>query len=369
MIFSQGGLSTLTQNGVLYLPKTFFMIASLIAFGVLLLAYWRHHDQMREAMWILPGIVMWLSYRSLFSYWVCWAFPMVMATVNQPAARQEAESHPVSWKPTLSIAIGAAVLMVVMGAVIATPSGRIQMRLQLPMLASQGGIDKLVVDVTNLGRHELTPRFSIQSQTTYGNPLPWYVEQGPFVLPAGATATYTIASSRADRTFFGIEPVQLVATDAGGDYSLRGVLTIEPDPAFMWPDLILNADYRTWNEAQHMPAYWQPFNLDFGFLGHSRRTSGHPTPPRAAPRICRGRAIFPRASSTPALLLASGSTRRARRLECVRVGDLRWHKPALAAIWTGAVQRPAGGRRAPHPTHCPGAALDLPGDRPAGGLC
>lgn len=56
--------------------------------------------------------------------------------------------------------------------------------------------------------------------------------------------------------------MQLVVSDAGGDYSLRGLLAIEPDPAFQVPEMILNADYRIWNEGQGMPMYWLPSNLE-----------------------------------------------------------------------------------------------------------
>jgi hypothetical protein len=260
VILSYGGLSTLTQGGILYLPKLYFLCAALTVFGLLLFIFWRHYDALRDALWIFPGIVLWFSYRTLISYWLFWAFPMLLAVVTRGLTFKPPDRR-ASWKPSLAVTFGAVLMLVVVGGVLGSPDGHVKLRLRMPMISHWGAIDHLAVEMTNLGTHAITPRFAIQSRSTFSNPLPWYIEDGPLTLSPGQDAVYAIGSMRVDRTFSGAEPVQLVVSDAGGDYSLRGLLTIEPDPAFQWPEMIFNADYRIWSAAQGMPLSWSPTNL------------------------------------------------------------------------------------------------------------
>ena len=260
MILSYGGLSTLTQGGILYLPKLYFLCAALTVFGLLLFILWRHYDALRDALWIFPGIALWFSYRSLEGYWMYWAFPMLLAVVmRRPGVKLP--DHQSSWRLSLFVALGAMLMLVVFGGVLGSWDGHVRLRLQQPMTTHSGEVDHLAVEVTNLGTHVLTPRFAIQSRSTWANPLPWYIEDGPLALSPGQTAVYAIGSDRGDATFNGAEPVQLVVTDSSGDYSLRGLLTIESDPAFQWPEMILNADYRICSATQGMPYWWWPSNL------------------------------------------------------------------------------------------------------------
>ncbi len=265
VILSSGSLSTLTQGGILYLPKLFFLFVPLFVLGLLVILYWRHFNQLRHALWIFPGIVMWFSYRSLFSYWLFWSFPMILEVVNSQPALELPGRHP-SWRPTLALAFGSVLMLFVVGAFVASPGAQIRLKLRPPMFARNGSIDNLTVEVANLSDRIITPRFAVQSRRTYANPLPWYIEDGPRGLPAGETAAYTITANRSDRTFFGTEPVQLVVTDAGGDYSLRGVLAIEPDSGMLWPDMIRNSDYRMWDELYRIPVYWRIFNINSASL-------------------------------------------------------------------------------------------------------
>jgi hypothetical protein len=260
VILSYGGLSTLAQGGILYLPKLYFLCAALTVFGLLLFIYWRHHNALRDALWIFPGIALWFSYRSLEGYWMYWAFPMLLAVVTRRPTVKLPDRY-ISWKPSLSLMFGAALLLVVLGGVLGSRDGHVKLRLQLPMTSHSRAVDHLSVEVKNLGDHAITPRFAIQSRSTWCNPLPWYIEDGPLTLSPGQAAVYAIGSHRTDATFNGAEPVQLVVSDAGGDYSLRGLLTIEPDPAFKWPEMILNADYRIWSATQGLPLWWLPSNL------------------------------------------------------------------------------------------------------------
>jgi len=256
VIISHGGLSTLTQSGILYLPRTYFTLAALSAFTLLLFIYWRHHDQLSETFWIMPGIVMWFSFRALVSYWLYWALPMTLVTVQRQPSLEPINKRR-SWKPTLAVTAAAITIFLALGAALGAPAPTIQVKLRLPMFSTGGMIDRLVVEVANPGHRPLAPRFAIQSRRTSTNPLPWHIEEGPVVLSPGQSGVYTITSDRADRTFYGPESVQLVVTDAGGDYSLRGVLSLDSDPAYLWPDAIANADYRMWDTESDVPFFWQ----------------------------------------------------------------------------------------------------------------
>jgi uncharacterized membrane protein len=265
VILGQGGLSNLTQYGILYLTKLYFLLATLSVLGLLIFVYWRHYDRLRHALWIFPGIFMWFSYRTLVTYWLYWSFPMLLTVVAcQPSFHFPKRRTP--RRSTLAVTLGTVLVLVVAGAILGSPRPKVLVRLQFPMRVSQDTRERLVIDVTNLGAHRMTPRFAIQARSNAANPLTWYIEHGPLDLSAGETATYSIVSNRSDRTFRGWEPAQLIVTDAGGDYAMRGVLTIEPDPAFQWPEMIPNADYRTWDEGQGMPMYWLPSNLDSASL-------------------------------------------------------------------------------------------------------
>lgn len=264
IILSQGGLSTLSQIGVVYLPKSFFLLATLTAFSLAIFIYWRHYDSLREAFWILPGAIMWFSFRSLVPYWLYWAFPMIVSAArgdgfDLPARTTQAVTTKPSWKPTLAALLGALAALSALGAVMASPVAPVQIKLRLPMLASDGRVERLTLEVANLSRETLTPRFAIQSARSVANPLPWYIEAGPRSLHPGQSAVYNISNHRADRAFFAQEAVQIVVTDAGGDYALRAVLTVEPDRAYLWPDAIPNADYRIWNMSQTAPIFWSLF--------------------------------------------------------------------------------------------------------------
>lgn len=255
IFLSQGGLSTLTQVGIAYLPKSYFLVAMLSIFGLWLYIYRRHYDSVRDTLWMLPGFIMWFSYRSLVSYWLYWAFPMILVSTS----RQSANFNPVrqpSWKPTLITIFVALAALSALGVVVASPTSPMELDLQLPFFSTAGRIDRLTIVVGNHSQTTITPRFAVQSARTGMNPLPWLIESGPLALQPGEKGTYQITSDRLDRTFYAHEAVQIVVTDAGGDYRLRGVLTIEPDRGYLWPDAIPNPEFRLWDTSRMTPTFW-----------------------------------------------------------------------------------------------------------------
>jgi hypothetical protein len=255
IFFSQGGLSTLTQFGLVYLPKNYYLFAMLSVFGLLLFCYWRHYDALRDTCWIVPGIFMWFSYRSLISYWAYWVFPLLATLATRTPPDKESASKP-ALGPTLAVASTVLGVLIIVGIWLSFSSAAVEVRPNLPLRTVQGRITGMSVQVVNRSRRTLTPRFALQHRYTTGNPLPWYIDQGPRSLSPGQAAVYHISTERRDRIFFAHDTAQLVVTDAGGDYSLRGVATIQADSSFLWPDAIPNPMYRFWDSGLGAPIFW-----------------------------------------------------------------------------------------------------------------
>jgi hypothetical protein len=254
-VLSHGGLSTLTQFGLFYLPKSYFLLALLTVLALALFCYWRHYDFLRDALWAMPGLFMWFSYRSLQGYWLYWAFPILAAILTRQPPASTPNRTP-GWGPTLATFSVAAATLVGGAVFLGTSHAPVQLRLHPPLFTTVGRVTHLTVDVTNAGDHALTPRFSIQSRSTTWNPLLWNIDDGPRALAPGQSATYQLSATSEERTFFGHESAQLVVTDAGADYSLRGVLTLEADRSFLWPAAIPNPSFRFWDKYLNEPLLW-----------------------------------------------------------------------------------------------------------------
>lgn len=255
IFFSQGGLSSLTQFGLVYLPKNYYLFAMLSVFGLLLFCYWRHYDALRDTCWIMPGIFMWFSYRSLMSYWAYWVFPLLATLATRTPPDKKSAGEP-AWGPTLAISSVVLGVLILVGIWASFSPTAVEVRPNLPLRTVQGRITGMSVQVVNRSQRILTPRFALQNRYASGNPLPWYIDRGPRSLSPGQTAVYHISTERRDRSFFAHDTAQLVVTDAGGDYSLRGVATIQADSSFLWPDAIPNPAYRFWDSGLGVPIFW-----------------------------------------------------------------------------------------------------------------
>ncbi len=255
IFFSQGGLASLTQLGLLPLPKSYYLLAFALVLGWLLYWYWRHYDSLRHALWLLPGILMAFSYRNLLAYWVYWLLPALAALVTQPPDAT-AEREKVAWQPTALVTAAVLVVLLVSGLWLAAAPPPLEVEPLWPLPAQQGRVVEMDVRVVNASDRPLTPRFALQGPYSGGNTLPWTIERGPLLLPAGQSALYTIRTTRHERSFFVYDTAQLVVTDAAGDYALRGLATLPGDPSFLWPDAIPNPAYRFWDPAQNTPVLW-----------------------------------------------------------------------------------------------------------------
>lgn len=255
-LLSHGGLSTLTQFGIFYLPKSYFLLALVIVLALALFCYWRHYDFLRDALWAMPGLFMWFSYRSLQGYWLYWAFP-ILATILTRRGPASTPNRTPGWGPTLAATAMAAATLVGGAVFLGTAQDPVQLHLRPPLFTTVGRVTHMIVDVTNTSDRTLTPRFSIQSRGAAWNPLLWHIDDGPRALAPGQSATYQLSATSEERTFFGHETAQLVVADAGADYALRGVLTLEADRSFLWPTAIPNPGFRFWDKSLNEPLLWK----------------------------------------------------------------------------------------------------------------
>jgi hypothetical protein len=256
ILFSQGGLSSISQLGLVRLPKSFYLVATLSVYGLLMFCYWRHYGVVSHTIWVVPGIVLWCLYRSLVSYWAYGVFPALAALATRAPPGYRSENAGASWK--LTLAVVSMVVGALLGAsiLLSQQAAPVEVDPIFPMFTELGRVTEMDVEVVNRSLRTLKPRFAIQSRHASGNPLPWYIDRGPRSLPPGRSAIYTIASNRHDRAFYAHDAAHLIVTDAGGDYSLSSISPIAPDYSFLWPDAIPNPAYRYWDSHTKIPASW-----------------------------------------------------------------------------------------------------------------
>jgi len=106
----------------------------------------------------------------------------------------------------------------------------------------------------------MTPRFSVQHQDQFLNPLSWQIDEGPATLNPGESALYQISTNKYTHGFLLHENAHVVATDANGIYELRTVARLEPDVTYLWPESIPNPDFRVWDAASNAPIHWHFLN-------------------------------------------------------------------------------------------------------------
>lgn len=227
VFYSQGGLSSLSQLGLVVLPKSYYLVAALSVLLLLLFCYWRHYDRLQNTLWIMPGIAAWFSYRSLLSYWLYWVFPMLAALVT-PATLGRAPKRKLDLLPTAAVVLAGLCALTVGAVILSSSPATIEVQAHFPLPATDGEISRMNVSLKNNSDEVLVPRFAVQQWSTGGNPLPWYIERGPLSLLPGQAGIYSIFAAWPERSFTPEDTALLVVTDAAGNYSLRGLATIDP---------------------------------------------------------------------------------------------------------------------------------------------
>ncbi len=253
-VYSHGALASLTHFGPLLLVRLDYATIALAALAVLVVCYWACYARLRDACWVLPAPIYWLTYRPLATYWVFWLLPALAVIGARPRRARVAEPA-LRWRvAALTLAGFAAVALV--GLVRIPQSAPVVAAVRGPVLIQDVRVVGMSVDLTNLSGRPFRPRLAIQHLGAIFNPLPWVIQEGPATLVPGATATYRVTAHAEDRTFFPFEPAQVVVTDAGGDYALRGVVTLEPDRSWLEPDAVMNPAFRFWEETADAPFGW-----------------------------------------------------------------------------------------------------------------
>jgi len=75
------GLSLITLAAGVPLPPAFYLTATLIVSGTLLVNYFVYFEKLAYAVWAFPAIMLWFSYRGLQNYFIFWTPLLVMSTV------------------------------------------------------------------------------------------------------------------------------------------------------------------------------------------------------------------------------------------------------------------------------------------------
>jgi len=74
------GLSTLTQKGLIPLPRSFYFTLAVAVFVLLLVSYNLYFTDLKHSLWALPGVIMWASPRGLQNYFV-YLIPVCLAAI------------------------------------------------------------------------------------------------------------------------------------------------------------------------------------------------------------------------------------------------------------------------------------------------
>ena len=253
MIILGQGLSSLTMLGIVFIPRVFFTLFVFGGFAFTLWMYWRHFDQYRESLWILPAIFLWFGHRSLTSYWYFSALPFMLALVrNLPSATTPEEEKPISWRPSFAI-IGAAlvVIIVLISSALRSPTLEIKV---IPPILSSGNITQLEVEVYNNSDQIVSPRFSVQSWSN--QPLFWDIDHGPETLDPGQRERYAISTDLPYEQFDTTKGAQIIVTD-DDNYDLRGSTLIQGDLDLVtYPNTLANGKFQYWNPQTNAPLLW-----------------------------------------------------------------------------------------------------------------
>lgn len=250
------GLSTVTQFGLLPLPRQFYLVASLVSAIALGLLYWRHFSSLRELLWLFPCIILWFSYRGIQNYYIYWLPVLMMAVWSIPATLQNVNcgmSNEKNMTTTKFIVRknqgGNSVLIVAMLALllIGWYFVRAAVPADLTIIEMNGHsltqIDRLTVEVTNTSQHLLTPRLFVQSGMD--QPYPWLITDGPETLLPGSSGTYQASTDLPYRMINQARGATLHVTDASGKYALSGRTVIAPDFSLTGFDWLFNNRYQT----------------------------------------------------------------------------------------------------------------------------
>jgi len=214
MIPFGSGLSSISQIGMIGLPKIFFTVCVILVTLTLMLNYWVYFDRLKYAIWIFPAIILWFSYRSLQSYFIYFVPLLLMSLcLWHDKMRRDEDTGKRSFRRTKTILgfnyrkfvapaslVACISLMVVAGFALRSQE-RVSVELVGAMRDTEniGAMDALTVRVTNNGAATITPVFSIIGGMSSTYPFCWEIENSPGPLEGGASAIYEIRAGIAEK--------------------------------------------------------------------------------------------------------------------------------------------------------------------------
>jgi uncharacterized membrane protein len=258
-VLSQG-VGTLSQYGLVTLPKTAYTVAQFTFYAGALIVYARHPRQLGQMFWIVPAVFFWLYYRGLGNYWLLWLPPLLIAVTQwlpNPVSVLVVERQ--RWRRTAIFASSLLALNVAVFTYYQLQPDPVSLVVLSPSYTAPFAsteVDRLSLRVTNNSSRILRPRFSVQMDQ-YVELYPWRIESGREQLMPDESADYVISADwNARKMFSRRRGAQVVLTDAGGDYWLRAVADVSVTSGYQQTGGIYNTDFRYWEEGARLPQHW-----------------------------------------------------------------------------------------------------------------
>ncbi|GGN33235.1 hypothetical protein FHR83_001673 [Actinoplanes campanulatus] len=177
----------------------FYGRATQLLLAALLVTFALFLRRIGPAIAVLPWVIFMVSTRSQDGYWLL-TMPLWLVALVTTSRADFADAYqlrlPSSVRAraavTAALFLPAAACFVI---AVATPQP-LTFRVQTPVVAGET-LNALTVDVTNRSSAPVTPHFSVVTGVTIADF--WKIQTGPETLPAGETATYTLAPSKKDK--------------------------------------------------------------------------------------------------------------------------------------------------------------------------
>jgi uncharacterized membrane protein len=212
LIYFGQGISLLTSTGFLPVSKEFYMSLALGIAAIVAALYWAYFRFLQNALWVLPAMVLWFSYRALHSHLIFWIVPAVLWFALQLRAFEDSSvsARRGLWVPLADRAaskfsrIAASLAIVLAVSLIAWAGGtaisQSAQRIGMNVVAvgdrfRLGAVDTLTVDVTNHTLRTINPVFNVMWS---GYPFVWRIESGPETIGPGLQVRYVLSAPTAE---------------------------------------------------------------------------------------------------------------------------------------------------------------------------
>lgn len=254
MITLGQGLSSLTTEGIVFIPRTMYTVYMGMGYAAFIFVYWRHYHSLKSLIWLFPALALWLGQRSLSSYWYFNLMPLVLGIARDTlpwAAVSPTKFR--SWRPTAVVVGGVAAFILVTVVAYKAAGTPLTLAVQRPIQTDGAAINHLTLLITNNSDRPIRPRFSVQSWTN--QPFFWDVQDGPDSLPSGNHAYYRISTIVPNEMMDMGHGGQVIVNDADND-GLRASETLSGDTGYISMDAIPNGKFEFQDRFTGAPALW-----------------------------------------------------------------------------------------------------------------